>query len=302
MPQKTILITGATGFLGSHLARQFLLEGHQIIILKRSFSNIWRINKLFPHLKSYDIDRSDLEQVFRENKNIDIIIHTATCYGKNGENMSDILQINTLFPLKLLELAINYNVQFFFNTDTYFNKKNIPYQGLPFYSLSKEQFLNWGKQVSLMKKIRFFNLRLEHPFGEKDDSSKFTTYIINSCLQNIPFLDLTKGEQKRDFIYIKDVVFSYSFLFSQLEETTQFYEEYEIGTGKAMSIKEFVQTVYTLTNSSTKLNFGVLPYRDNEIMFSQADTEKLQQSGWQFQYSVKQALQQIIDIERELIA
>jgi len=81
MGDKTILLTGPTGFLGSHLLQALLNEGYKVIILKRSFSDTWRINHLLDNLKSYDINKTPLEKPFEENK-IDIIIHTATNYGR----------------------------------------------------------------------------------------------------------------------------------------------------------------------------------------------------------------------------
>lgn len=50
--KKTILLTGATGFLGSHLLERFFREGHKIIILKRSFSNTWRIDHILNKIVS----------------------------------------------------------------------------------------------------------------------------------------------------------------------------------------------------------------------------------------------------------
>jgi len=83
---KTILITGATGFLGSHITWTLFNEGFNIIILKRSFSDIWRIREIIDKIRYYDIDKVELEIPFKENE-IDCIIHTATNYGRKGEKI-----------------------------------------------------------------------------------------------------------------------------------------------------------------------------------------------------------------------
>ncbi|MGC8729298.1 MAG: NAD-dependent epimerase/dehydratase family protein, partial [Elusimicrobiales bacterium] len=73
--KKTILLTGATVFLGSHILKRFYGK-YEIIILKRSFSNTWRISNYLNKVKYYDIDKTDLSIPFKENK-IDYVIHTA---------------------------------------------------------------------------------------------------------------------------------------------------------------------------------------------------------------------------------
>ena len=80
---KTILLTGATGFLGSHLLKALLNEGHRLVILKRSTSNAWRIASMLDQVTSYDIDRVPLTQAF-EDQHIDAVIHTACHYGRDG--------------------------------------------------------------------------------------------------------------------------------------------------------------------------------------------------------------------------
>ncbi|MFK5948574.1 MAG: GDP-mannose 4,6-dehydratase, partial [Methylococcales bacterium] len=63
---KNILLTGATGFLGSHLLEALLNESYQVVILKRSTSDTWRINHLLEQVKSYDVDIQNLDLAFSE--------------------------------------------------------------------------------------------------------------------------------------------------------------------------------------------------------------------------------------------
>lgn len=287
-----IIITGATGFLGSHLVKALLNEGHQVIILKRSFSDTHRISEVLDQVIAYDIDCSDLETPFQENGKIDAIFHAATCYGRTNESVVDIFEANTAFPLKLLQTAVAFNTDTFFNTDTILNKY------LNSYSLSKRQFLEWGKQFSMMQKIRFVNIKSEHMYGPGDDESKFSTYVIKNCLNNVPELKLTPGAQKRDFIYIDDVVSAYVLLADQINTNKELFQEFELGSGKSISIREFVELVHQITQSHTFLNFGAFTYRENEIMESTANICPLQDLGWRCKVDLKEGIENIVEGEK----
>jgi nucleoside-diphosphate-sugar epimerase len=286
---QTILVTGATGFLGSHLVKGLLKQGHKVIILKRSFSNTWRIKEILSQLISYDLDTIDLTQPFQDISSIDAIIHTATCYGRNKENVSYLAQTNTLFPLQLLATAIQYKIPTFINTDTVLDKFLNPY------ALSKKHLREWGQYFAKLEKIRFINIQLEHMYGVDDDESKFTIYVIKSCLNNVEKLDLTAGEQIRDFIYIDDVISAYLILLDKANQQAIYFQDYELGSGKGVSIRELVKMIHTMTQSQTKLNFGVIPYRPQEVMHSEADISQLKALNWSPQYSLQQGLSFTID-------
>lgn len=65
---ETVLLTGATGFLGSHLLEALINEGCKVIFLKRSFSNTRRIEHLIDKVKCYDVDKESLDKPFKENR------------------------------------------------------------------------------------------------------------------------------------------------------------------------------------------------------------------------------------------
>lgn len=289
---QTLLVTGATGYLGSHLVRALLAAGHRVAILKRAVSNLSRLDDCLPQLAVFTIE-DGLDLPFKSLGQFNAVIHTATCYGRNGEKTPEIFAANTAFPLQLLETAAGFNTENFFNTDT------ILYKYLNAYSLSKQHFAEWGKYFSDSGRINFINIKLEHLYGAGDDASKFATYVIRSCLNNIDNLKLTQGEQQRDFIHIDDVLGAYLCLLENTGNIGQGFAEFAVGSGHAVSIHDFVTTVHRLAASQTRLDFGAYPYREHELMHSEADVSGLSALGWRCRYGLETGLKQVIELERK---
>lgn len=284
--QQTILLTGATGFLGANLLKRLISEDYNVIILKRSFSDTFRIQNIINKCRSYDIDKTDLKSIFCENK-IDIIIHCATNYGREDKNPLEIIQSNLTFPLELLLLGIENNVKTFINTDTILDK-NINH-----YSLSKKHFNEWLQTYS--DRIKVINVALEHFYGALDNETKFTSYVVNNLINKVEELDFTDGYQERDFIYIDDVVSAFMTIIENLNRIYKNYSHFEVGTGIQISIKGFVSLCKELTkNTETKLNFGKIPMRKNEILKYKVNLSELEKLNWIPQYTLKQGLNKMI--------
>ncbi|MDD9266606.1 NAD-dependent epimerase/dehydratase family protein [Paenibacillus sp. GCM10023248] len=289
-----ILITGATGFLGSYVTHHFLKEGHNLIILKRSYSNTIRIDSILNEITSYDIDQVSIETVFKEN-NIDIVIHAATNYGKTTA-AHEVIESNVVFPLKLLELLTDNKGIAFINTDSFFNNNNaVNYGYLNTYSLSKKYFLELATIFCGMRKFKFINMRLEHLYGPNDDLSKFTMETIDKLLKNIDSMNLTPGKQNRDFIYVTDAVDAYSCVLGNIGSLEDSIHTFQVGSGAAVTIEKFVIMAKQLTGAKTQLNFGSIPYRDNEIMHSLADNEPLRRLGWESKIGLMDGIGLIIE-------
>ncbi|MBI5150462.1 MAG: NAD-dependent epimerase/dehydratase family protein [Candidatus Omnitrophica bacterium] len=287
---KTLLITGGTGFLGSHLVKR-LTGAYKVVLLKRSFSKTGRLGDILNHVQWYNLDEIDLAEIFSKNT-FDVILHTATNYGREADSLPQVLETNLLFPLKLLENGMRVHVPLFINTDTVLGKYTTPY------SLSKKQFLEWLAYYN--QEIKIINVKLEHFYGPMDDEHNFVTRAIRKLLRNED-LDLTPCDQKRDFIYISDVVNAYAAILEHASQIQQPFMEFEVGTGVSLPLKDLLFRMRTLCGSTSRLNFGALPYRKNEMMDSLVNISTLAQYHWSPRVSLEEGLCQTIQYEKEVL-
>jgi nucleoside-diphosphate-sugar epimerase len=289
-------MTGATGFFGSHLLPTLIKRGYDIIILKRSFSNTWRIQNAISQIKNYDIDKIDIKKIFNENE-IEGIIHLATDYGrKNNDDIIQMFKANIELPAKLLELGTKHEVNFFINTHTFWKSK----YGL--YSSMKNSFIEIAKYFTANFKVKFINMKLEHMYGEKDDFHKFIPFTIKSILEGKE-IKATKGEQKRDFIYVKDVVDAYLKVLDNLGNLNKNFIEFEIGTGNSISLRDLLSKIEEAFNKKENINikWGAISYKKNEIFDSKADIRKAKQYlGWSPKYDIKSGLKKTINWYEEV--
>lgn len=276
-----ILLTGANGFLGSRLL-EMLIINNIITITLRKKSNTNRIKSIIESneiKKLYidDITDEEIENFFKFEK-FDLVVHCATDYGKQKESFYKVFDSNVLFPLKLLEIGLKYGLKYFINTDSYFNKKHLTYNALPNYSKTKKLFLGYLKEIG--NNIIILNMRLEHIYGPNDNDDKFIPFLLNKLIKNEE-ISLTHGHQKRDLIYIDDVVDSYLKVISVLDKIENpYFKDLEIGSGHSIELRCFIEIMKTTLKSSSVLHYGTINYRDDEIMNSFAN-DSLQKFGLQ---------------------
>ena len=289
MKYKTILITGSTGYLGTRLSKQFLDKGYNIIALclnhseKFAYSNNNKVT-------TYYLDTDNIRKIFEENT-IDVIIHTATLYGRKNERLVDLIKANIEFPCSILDIAQKYNVKLFINTDTILAKN------INAYSMTKSHFSDWLSMFAT--KFKCVNLKLDHFYGPNDNPIKFIAWIIENLKRNVDTIDLTEGSQTRDFIYIDDVLTAYNCIIENSEKlSNEKINCFEVGTNIKTPIKDLVLMLKELMhNTKTTLNFGAIPYRKNEVLNYEIDTSGLRLLGWEPKVKLKEGLSKIIEIE-----
>ncbi len=272
---KKIVISGITGFLGSHLAKGLLQKGYKVIGIKRSTSSLDKLSTVLNELVLLDVDSDDFNKKFLE-MSPEIVIHTACSYGRSGESIENLVNSNVIFPLHLLELSVKAEVKCFINTDSALEKQVSPY------ALSKYQFKEWGKFLG--NKIKFINVRIEHMYGADDDNYKFIKWFVDQLHSKQDEIRLTSGIQKRDFIYIDDVVSAYDVIVSKIG-TLEGFCEIDVTTDQFVQVKDFLHNIVQQYEKSygiseTILKFGVIPYREHEAMVPNVSGVCLKEMGW----------------------
>ena len=290
-----VLITGASGFLGSALARQLAAAGHDLALLLRPGSSMRRLENDAPEWRIGRCSNDAEIKAFVDAAAPDAVIHAACAYGRKGETPLQLLDTNLRFGAAVIqalaETAPSRHITFI-HTDTCLAPE------VSAYAQSKRQFAQWGHSVAARgdSRLQFINLRLQHMYGPGEDRTHFVAHVLHSCRENQAVLALTAGEQRRDFIHVDDVLRAVDAVLAHRKDL-QASEDIDLGTGDATPVRMLVETVHQLTASCTRLDFGALPYRANEAMFCRADITRMQQLGWQPAHTLRSGLKKTIDME-----
>ena len=306
MSRLTIVLTGATGFIGSHTLDALLKKKYKVIVLKRYDSDLWRISSFKSRAVFFDIDKVSLKDVFVNNK-VDIIIHMGTLY-KKYEELSDINKMvdsNVKFPAELLSEGVKHGVRGFLNTGTFFEYdcskqpicENAPSQPFNFYAKTKLDFEAILKTYA--EKICINSFKIFTPFGEKDNP-KLVDSIIKKSLAKEEIV-LSEGLQKLDFIYVKDVVNAYINSLNRMEDIffCPEYETFNLGSGHPLSIRDFVSIVEESLGYRINASWG--GFSETDIKVAYADITKAKDLlNWQPYHGVRVGISNCIKYYRNL--
>lgn len=271
---------GAFGFLGSRLTSYFESR-HTVIGLARKRNNEATINNII-----YTTENNWIEKIVEFEPNI--IINTIACYGRHNEPATALIESNILMPIRVLE-SISSLDAVFINCGT-----SLP-PNTSLYAYTKQKANELA--AAIIDKVcgKYIELKLEHFYGAFDGDDKFTSMVIRRCLSNQP-VKLTSSLQQRDFLYIKDLLTAFDCIINNVNNFPKFHS-IEVGSGKAISIREYVETVKNITKSNSIIEFGVVKERANELMYSCADIAELEKIGWKREFSLVDALTEIIEEE-----
>lgn len=277
---KTILITGVTGFIGANLLERLLTEDYLIIGIKRTTSNTWRIDefKNNPKLKLINIDEIELKKIFN-NYSVDTVIHAAWCGVKADERNTFQIQLeNFNFSTELFLTAAKSKVKKIVSFGSqaeygfYSGRINETYPLNPYDAYGQAKVYTYNVLIKIVKE---FNIdwnwfRIFSIFGPKEDTNWLISSSIKKMLKNED-INLTLAEQKYDYLFVNDFTnILVESLNSKLESGV-----YNISSNSSIVLKEMILTIKNITKSKSKLNFGALEYRKNQVMHMEGDSNKL---------------------------
>ena len=294
---KHILVTGASGFIGSHVTEELIKEGFNVTILKRSFTDIWRIAPLMKKITAFNIDQIPLNEVFKK-EGIDCVFHLSANYKKNHayNDIEEMIKTNLTFSTQLVDTAANNGVELFVNCGSYFEYQptlfpiderspRVPHN---LYSATKLGFEVIIDYYAKNYKMKAATLMLFSPYGEKDNINKLIPMLITKALRN-EVANLSEGYQKLDFTYVKDIASAFLKTLNSLNNLDDGHEFINIASGVPHSIRDIVSILQELSDFPLRVEWGQRDFTEYEI--SVANIEKAYRIiGWSPIHDIRSGL------------
>lgn len=277
--RPTTLITGITGFLGSHIAENLVSNGVQVIGLKRIDSDVWRCKEFEDKITWVNIDNEGFFKDELKRYSFDTIVHGAwigvESYSRdNWDEQSK----NIPFLISLLDVAKTVGVKkiiFLGSQAEYGNidgkiSEDHKTTALNAYGSIKLACLEIVKTFCETNDINWIWLRLFSLFGEKENKNWLIPSLVESMLTTQQ-MDFTSGEQKYAYLYVKDyAVIMKKIIMKPIESGV-----YNISSNETRTIKSLIEDIRHHINPEFILNFGALQYRKNQSMHMEGDILRL---------------------------
>jgi len=276
----TVLVTGSTGFLARHLVPKLLSKGAKVVGISLEKSTNQDL-KNFSHINLDIKDKKGLNKAIKKI-NPRKIFHLAAYPDKEPtfENTNECIQNNIQGTLNLIHALDKIDYDSFIHIGSYkeYSGSDVPFKEtdalfpISSYAISKACAEMFCKAYHNLYGLPLISLRFSTIYGPGQPDQNLIPYLIKSCLDKSQ-LKLTKGAQKRELIYVSDIIDA---LINASSSKNAHGELINIGTNKEYSLREIVDLVLNLTNSKIKPLWGAIPYRKNEIWSMKGDNEKAQ--------------------------
>ncbi|MCJ7444967.1 MAG: SDR family NAD(P)-dependent oxidoreductase [Methanotrichaceae archaeon] len=301
---EKVLLTGITGFIGSHLARRLVAEGAIVCGFVKKSSSTRRIKDIEENIQIFRADLRDYEAVYRAVKKIEPqkIFHLAACVDANRsfEFMDEMIKVNVEGTINLLRALNDVDYDCFINTGSSeeYGDNPVPFREdqeanpVSPYSASKACTTLFCRMLHKTMGLPIVTLRPFLIYGPGQDSNMLIPELIKSILRGHAF-KMTGGEQTREFNYVDDIVDGFV-----KASTSQkaIGEVINIGNGQEYKIIDVVEQILELMNSEIKPAIGALPYRPGEAWHFYCDNTKAKEIlGWTPRISLRDGLERTIN-------
>lgn len=304
MKQKRVLVTGGSGFIGSHLVEQLLARGADVAVTVR-YGNVMKNERLRECWDDVRIIEADLRNrgalaALREF-GPEIVIHLAA-YNHVGQSFAQVeecFDVNAKGTANLLDTCDGVEKFIYMSTsEVYGHQTQVPFvetmtpEPISPYAITKYA----GELYCRMKQriegetsviiVRPFNV-----YGPYQSTKAVIPELIIGCLRGEP-IRTTQGKQTREFNYVGDTVAG---LIKAAEHDGRIDGVINIASGEEVAIRDLVRKIAELTATSSSLEIGALPDRPTEIWRMYADNTRAREIlGWQPSVNLEEGLKKTI--------
>jgi UDP-glucose 4-epimerase len=278
MIMEKILVTGAAGFIGSHLSELFIQKGYQVIGLDNlSYGSLQNLSSLLPHPKFQFVegDVRNLNLLVQIGGGIDAIIHLAAYKIPRYGNALETLDVNAKGIENVLKVAqkVGSKVIFASTSDVYGKNPDLPYSERSDFYMGSPTVRRWSYAISkilgehlcfLYEKeygVRVVVLRYFGSYGPRQNLTWWggpQSIFIDSALKNKPMPIHGDGRQTRSFTYVEDTIEG---TLRALENQEAVGRVINIGSTSEITILNLGNKIWKLIRGSEPPKYEFVPYR-----------------------------------------
>lgn len=300
---RHIAVTGATGFIGSHMVKRLVEQNIQTSIIVRDYKRAeYYLSDVFQYITVYEMNNSIFRlSEFFQKEQIDGIVHLATKYitYSCADDIEGLIKSNVLFGTQILEAMKLANVKNFINIGTNWQHyQNERYNPVNIYAATKQAFEDILHYYTQAEGIHAITVEICDTYGAKDLRNK----VINQWKQSIlnhNKIKLSSGEQKLDLVFIEDVIdaiLQAVKLIDKVSEKEEKYEQkYAISSGRFYTLREAAEIFEQVYQSKLNIEWGAIPYRKREVFEPYCKISLV--PGWHAKYDLKDGFKQMYQEE-----